>query len=98
MLANLSDETQVTKDTPPTFLFATTDDGVVPVMNSVAFYAALVKAEVPAEMHLFQHGNHGVGLASGNPQLNIWPELLIKWMRERGLAAAADTPPANAAH
>ena len=48
-------------------------------------------------MHLFQHGNHGVGLASGNPQLNIWPELLIKWMRERGLAAAADTPPANAA-
>ena len=93
LLASLSDETQVTKDTPPTFLFATTDDGIVPVMNSVAFYAALVKAGVPAEMHLFQHGNHGVGLASGNPQLNIWPELLIKWMRERGLAAAADNPP-----
>jgi len=90
VLANLSDETQVTKDTPPTFLFATTDDGVVPVMNSVAFYTALVKNDVPAEMHLFQHGNHGVGLALGNPQLNVWPELLIKWMRERGLASAAD--------
>ena len=93
VLANLSDETQVTKDTPPTFLFATTDDGVVPVMNSVAFYSALVKAGVPAEMHLFQHGSHGVGLAEGNPQLSIWPDLLIKWMRERGLASAADAPP-----
>ena len=97
LLTSLSDETQVTKDTPPTFLFATTDDGIVPVMNSVAFYAALVKAGVPAEMHLFQHGNHGVGLASGNPQLNVWQELLIKWMRERGLAAAADIPPSAAA-
>jgi acetyl esterase/lipase len=97
LLTNLSDETQVTKDTPPTFLFATTDDGVVPVMNSVAFYTALVKEGVPAEMHLFQHGNHGVGLAEGNPQLNVWPELLIKWMRERGLAAAAEAPVAAVA-
>ncbi len=93
VLANLSDETQVTKDTPPTFIFSTTDDGVVPVMNSVAFYTALVKFEVPAELHIFQHGNHGAGLAEGNPQLSIWPELLIKWMRERGLASAADVPP-----
>jgi len=97
LLANLSDETQVTKDTPPTFLFATTDDGVVPVMNSVAFYTALVKNDVPAEMHLFQHGRHGAGLAEGNPELNIWPDLLIKWMHERGLASAADMPPVNAA-
>jgi acetyl esterase/lipase len=92
LLNNLSDETQVNKDTPPTFLFATTDDGIVPVMNSVAFYTALVKAGVPAEMHLFQHGNHGSGLAEGNPQLSVWPELLIKWMRERGYASANDAP------
>lgn len=97
LLNNLSDETQVNKDTPPTFLFATTDDGVVPVMNSVAFYTALVKAGVPAEMHLFQHGNHGAGLAEGNPQLSVWPELLIKWMRERGLASASDAPVAPVA-
>jgi acetyl esterase/lipase len=90
LLQQLSDDTQVTKDTPPTFLFSTTDDGTVPVLNSVAFYTALVKNDVPAEMHLFQHGNHGVGLAEGNPQLNIWPELLIKWMRERGLAGPAE--------
>lgn len=85
----LSAELQVTKDTPPTFLFATTDDKTVPVMNSVMFYEALVKAGVPAEMHLFQHGAHGSGLAAANPQLSVWPDLLMKWMRERGYAAPA---------
>ncbi len=86
---SMSAELQVTKDTPPTFLFATTDDGTVPVMNSVMFYSALVKAGVPAEMHLFQHGSHGSGLGVGNPALSVWPDLLIKWMRERGYAAPA---------
>lgn len=92
LVKSLSAETQVTKETPPTFLFSTTDDKTVPVMNSVMFYSALVKAGVPAEMHLFQHGSHGVGLAPGNAELSVWPDLLIKWMRERGYAAAqADT-------
>jgi acetyl esterase/lipase len=86
---SMSDERQVTKDTPPTFLFATTDDGTVPVMNSVMFYSALVKAGVPAEMHIFQRGAHGVGLAAANPELSVWPDLLMKWMRERGYAAPA---------
>lgn len=86
---SLSAETQVTKDTPPTFLFATTDDKTVPVLNSVMFYEALVKAGVPAEMHLFQHGAHGAGLAAANPQLSVWPDLLAKWMRERGYMASA---------
>jgi len=85
----MSAELHVTKQTPPTFLFATTDDGTVPVMNSVMFYSALVKAGVPVEMHLFQHGAHGAGLAAANPMLSVWPELLIKWMRERGYAGAA---------
>jgi acetyl esterase/lipase len=84
----MSAELHVTAQTPPVFLFATTDDRTVPVMNSVMFYEALVKAGVPAEMHLFQHGGHGSGLAPANPQLSVWPELLIKWMRERGYAGA----------
>jgi acetyl esterase/lipase len=92
---SMSDELQVTKDTPPTFLFSTTDDQTVPVMNSVMFYSALVKAGVPAEMHLFQNGRHGSGLGVGNPQLNVWPDLLIKWMRERGYAAPADAAAGN---
>ena len=70
----LSAETQVTKDTPPTFIFATTDDKTVPVMNSIMFYSALVKAGVSVEMHIFQHGAHGAGLAPDNPQLSVWPD------------------------
>lgn len=89
LVAALSEETQITAQTPPTFLFATTDDKTVPVANSVMFYEALVRAGVPAEMHLFQHGAHGAGLAAANPALSVWPDLLIKWMRERGYAALA---------
>jgi acetyl esterase/lipase len=88
----MSAELHVTAQTPPTFLFATTDDRTVPVMNSVMFYEALVKAGVPTEMHLFQRGAHGSGLAVGNPQLSVWPDLLIQWMRERGYAAASALP------
>ena len=89
LVTSMSAETRVTADTPPTFLFTTTDDKTVPVMNSVMFYQALVKAGVPAEMHIFQHGAHGAGLAAANPDLSVWPSLLIKWMRERGYAAPA---------
>ena len=83
----MSAELHVTPQTPPTFLFQTTDDRTVPVLNSVMFYTALVKAGVPAEIHIFQHGAHGAGLGVGNPQLAVWPDLLMKWMRERGYAA-----------
>jgi acetyl esterase/lipase len=89
LVSLLSDELQVTPQTPPTFLFSTTDDKTVPIANSVMFYEALVRAGVPAEMHVFQHGAHGAGLAPTNPQLSVWPDLLIKWMRERGYAAPA---------
>jgi len=89
----MSPELHVTAQTPPTFLFTTTDDHTVPVLNSVMFYSALVKAGVPAEMHIFQHGAHGSGLAPTNPQLRPWTDLLIKWMRERGYAAAEGSAP-----
>jgi acetyl esterase/lipase len=81
----LSNEKQVTKDTPPTFLFHTSDDDVVPVENSLKFYEALRAARVPAEMHIFEHGKHGVGLARDSPGLEGWPDLLAKWLKDRGL-------------
>jgi acetyl esterase/lipase len=83
----LSNELHVTPDTPPTFLFSTTTDKVVPAENSVAFYLALHTAGVPAELHIFQKGPHGVGLDSADPVLGIWPTLLANWMRQRGLLA-----------
>ena len=85
----LSPERHVTSDTPATFLFATTDDGTVPAMNSVLFYSALIAARVPAELHLFQHGPHGVGLAAQFADLKGWPDLLATWMRARGFMEPA---------
>ncbi len=81
----LSNEQQVTPDTPPTFLFHTNADTTVPVENSVQFYLALKKNNVPAEMHIFEDGPHGVGLAPTYAALSIWPTLLGNWLRARGL-------------
>jgi acetyl esterase/lipase len=85
LLAYLSNETQVTSQTPPTFIFSTSEDTGVPSENSVAFYLALHKAGVPAELHIFQHGPHGVGLDLGDPALGEWPKLLINWLRGLGM-------------
>jgi acetyl esterase/lipase len=75
----------VTKETPSTFIYSTTDDETVPVQGSVAFYSALISAGVPAEMHLFRHGRHGSGLGRGDLALDEWPALLEAWMRGQGL-------------
>jgi acetyl esterase/lipase len=85
LVENLSNENQVTARTPPTFLFHTNADaGVVPE-NSVLFYMALRKAGVPAELHVYEKGAHGVGLASNDPVLSSWGERLTAWLRSRGL-------------
>jgi acetyl esterase/lipase len=87
LVESLSNELQVTSRTPPTFLFHTTADAGVPVENSVRFYLALRQAKVPAEMHLYENGPHGVGLALGDAALSTWPTLLTNWLRGRGLLA-----------
>ena len=89
LVENLSGELQVTAQTPPTFLFHTTTDTVVPVENSVHFYLALRKAGVPAEMHIYERGPHGVGLAPTDEALSSWPARLADWLRVRGLLNAA---------
>jgi acetyl esterase/lipase len=90
LVENLSNELQVTAQTPPTFIFHTTNDNGVPVENSVRFYLALRKAKVPVEMHLFENGPHGVGMALSDPALSAWPGLLMNWLRARGLLMKAN--------
>ena len=63
LVQNLSNEEQVTADTPPTFLWHTVADRGVPMENSVAFFLALRKVKVPAEMHLYEKGTHGRAMA-----------------------------------
>jgi acetyl esterase/lipase len=81
----LSNDKQVTAQTPPCFLFHTADDQAVPVENSLLFFAALRKAGVPGELHVFAHGRHGVGLAQDDPSLSQWPRLCAQWMKGLGL-------------
>lgn len=82
---SLSADLAVTSQTPPTFLFQTNADTTVPAENAVSYYLALRKAGVPAEMHIFQNGPHGLGLALDDPALGQWPNLLLNWLRARGL-------------
>jgi acetyl esterase/lipase len=89
LLESLSNETQVTADTPPAFLFHTNEDtGVVPE-HSIAFYSALRKAGVPAELHVYEKGPHGVGFAKSIPGTNTWPDRCREWMQSHGLLSAA---------
>lgn len=85
LIDELSNDLRVTKDTPPTFLFHTNADTGVVAENSVRFYLALRRAKVPAELHIFETGPHGVGLALGDPALAAWSTLLTNWLRGRGL-------------
>jgi acetyl esterase/lipase len=89
LVASLSNETQVTSQTPPTFLIHTSGDTGVPAENSVLFYLALRQAKVPAEMHIYEKGGHGFGMARDekrrDPILATWPDRCAAWMGVRGL-------------
>jgi acetyl esterase/lipase len=87
-----SNEQQVTSRTPPTFLAHASDDGGVSARNSVDFYIALLKAGVPAELHVYERGGHGLkggaGWGIGGESRTIsgtWPQRALEWMRQRRL-------------
>jgi acetyl esterase/lipase len=79
-----SPDHNVTKDTPPCFQVHAADDPSVPVENTLMLNAALRKAGVPAEMHVFEKGGHGFGLRNvvGMPA-HVWPELFMTWAGTR---------------
>jgi len=84
LVEKMSNEKQVTPQTPPTFLIATWEDTAVPAENSIYFYLALRKANVPAEMHIFLKGQHGFGLGQKLGAVSAWPGLCKRWMAESG--------------
>ena len=85
LVRSLSNELQVTAETGPTFLVNAYDDQAVPAENSLLFYQALRKHQVPAEMHLYETGGHGFGMYRGDCSADCWPDLLEQWLRGRGL-------------
>jgi acetyl esterase/lipase len=87
LVDSVSNEKQVTAQTPPTFILHTTEDKVVPVENAVQFYLALKQAKVPAELHVYEKGPHGVGLGAGrtNFPVKAWAQSCQAWLEDRGI-------------
>jgi acetyl esterase/lipase len=90
LLKSLSNETQVTPDTPPAFIFQTNEDKGVPAENALHYVLALRKHGVPCELHLYQQGPHGVGMGVGDPVLASWIDRLHDWLKTNGILT--DTP------
>ena len=88
LISLLSNETQVAEDTPPAFLWHTADDEAVSVENSLAFAAALSRNRVPFELHVFETGRHGLGLAPDNPDVAVWTDLCADWLRRLGFCGS----------
>ncbi len=87
---SVSTHLRVSEKTPPTFLFQTDADTVVPAENAVQFYLACRQQGVPAELHVYQPGPHGVGLILGDPVLGTWGGHLRDWLRNQGFFRPAE--------
>jgi acetyl esterase/lipase len=87
----LNPDIRVTSQTPPTFLLHATDDPVDPVENSLVYYAALQKAGVSAEMHLYAKGGHAFGLRQAESTITEWPELVEDWLKTMGVIERKNT-------
>jgi len=80
----LAPELAVGAKTPPAFLVQTEDDPVK-VENSLIYYAAMKRAGIPAEMHIYSKGGHGYGLRESSADVTRWPRLATEWLRSMGL-------------
>jgi len=81
----LNPDIRVTKQTPPTLLIQAEDDPVDPAENSLVYHAALRKAGVPVEMHLFAKGRHAFGLRRTDASITEWPALAERWLGAIGI-------------
>ena len=94
LIEQFSNDKQVTKETPQTFIFHTSADTAVLPENATRFYMACKKAGVPVELHMYEKGKHGVGLGrdpkwtGGETSVATWPDRLAEWMKARGLFEA----------
>ncbi|MDX1382663.1 MAG: alpha/beta hydrolase [Thermoanaerobaculia bacterium] len=93
----LSTHESVPPTAPPVFLVHTGEDEAVPAENSLLFFEALRRFDVPAELHVFAEGDHGAGLGRYQPGMAQWPALCADWMRRLGvLGPPAAQPPTDA--
>lgn len=85
LVEKFSNETRVNAQTPPAFLVHSADDKTVPVQNSMLYFQALLKYSIPSELHVYESGGHGYGLAPKGASESGWPDACIKWLRKRSI-------------
>jgi acetyl esterase/lipase len=84
LMNHFSNELNINKETPPGFLVHSMDDKAVPVENSVRYFEMLKKYSVPAELHIYEKGGHGYGLAIGGGTESQWPTACKAWLQGHG--------------
>lgn len=84
LITAYSAEKQVKADAPPAFLWHTSEDGLVPAENSLRFALALAEHGIPYELHVFEKGSHGLGLADDMPAVRVWADLCLTWLKNQG--------------
>jgi acetyl esterase/lipase len=84
-VTKFSNDLQVNKSTPPAFLFAAEDDNTVPIQNSINYFKALSRYKIPAELHIYQHGGHGFGLARNGGTEGDWTTACEHWLKAIGI-------------
>jgi acetyl esterase/lipase len=92
LAAELSLENLVAADAPPMFLWHTADDALVPVQNTYLLASALADAAVPHEVHVYPHGRHGIGLATGEGAAEAWSAACAAWLDATVPTIVARTP------
>lgn len=88
----LNPSLHLTRQTPPTFIVEAEDDHIDSVYDALAYYIALKRAGVPAEMHLYAQGNHAYGLRRTNLPVTAWPELVETWLHTIGMMPSSQEP------
>jgi len=84
MITRFSNDQQINKETPPAFLVHASDDGTVPVLNSINYLLALKKNKVSGELHIYEKGGHGFGLGKTKGTESTWPEACMYWLKVKG--------------
>lgn len=93
LIEKYSNEKQINALTPPTFMIHAIDDKTVPVENSIQYFLALKKFNVPSEIHLYQNGKHGFGLGREGTSSQKWTKQGEEWLRINNYLTTADTAP-----
>jgi acetyl esterase/lipase len=84
LVEKFSNELRVDANTPPAFLVCSEDDKTVPVQNSINYFLALKQNAVPCELHVYEKGGHGYGLAKNKGTESAWPEACLRWLASHG--------------